>query len=189
MANKVSRKDLDWAADLEMLASAMGAGLSNGESIAVLSQRSSASWRGTFQLLNQKFEQRSNLSVALSETKQAVADLRFDLLAELMIAHNQLGGPGLVDSILRSAAGARLRAAAHEDVQARLRAVLAVTRLGVVSPWLMALLLSSRRENLDAFLTGSGPLILAIGATLTLVAWRMVVLIAKLPAPLRGLAN
>jgi tight adherence protein B len=187
--NKAVRKDLDWAADLEMLASAMGAGLSNSESISLLSQRSSDSWRGAFELLNQKFEQRSNISVALAETKHAVADFRFDLLAELMVANNQLGGSGLVDSISRSAAGARLRAAANEDVQTRLRAVLAVTRLGVASPWLMALLLSTRRENLDAFVTGSGPLVIAFGATLTLVAWRIVVVIAKLPAPLRGLAT
>jgi len=188
MRARNKRQDLDWAADLEMLASSIGCGLSNSEALRLLGQRSSPTWRSTFELLQNNYSRRENLALALVETKHTVADHRFDLLAELLVAHIQFGGAGLVDSLSRSAANSRAQSATEDDVKARLRSVLAITRLGVLAPWVMALLLSSRPENLSAFFNDSGPWVLACGGLLTMAAWRLVVLISRLPMATRGLA-
>jgi len=189
MRDRQKREDLDWASDLEMLASAIGSGLKNSEALQLLGQRSSHTWRSTFELLQNNYLRRENLALALVETKLMVADYRFDLLAELLVAHGQFGGAGLVESLTRFATNSRSQSATEDDVRSRLRSVLAITRLGVLAPWLMALLLSSRPENLSAFFTDSGPWVLVCGGLLTLAAWRLVVLISRLPIPTRGLAT
>ena len=188
MTKKLFQTDMDWASDLEMLGSAINAGLPIHDSIELVSKRGSSSWSWTFSLVHQKYESAGNLSVALSYAKTQVGDRRFDLLAEMLSANQQLGGAGIVDWISQSAVLCRRAATSIEESASRLRSVLGVARLGVLSPWIMCALLASRPENLASYLSGQGLLILAIGALLSGLAWVIALKIAKMPPATRGLA-
>jgi tight adherence protein B len=189
MSNKKLREDLDWASDLELFASALSSGLQIHDSLDLLAQRSSKSWRRAFQQISISLESLGSVSIALSEAKHRLADYRCDLFCELLIAHQQLGGGGLVEVITQAAEQARTRATANEDSASRIRSVLAVARLGVLSPWIMVAVLATRQDNLSAFETQSGLSVLAIGATITAYSWIVAKRLALMPPPYRGLAS
>lgn len=189
MANSKLREDLDWASDLELFASALSSGLQIHDSLNLLAQRSSKSWQRTFQQISTSLESLGSVSIALSEAKHRLADYRCDLFCELLIAHQQLGGGGLIEVITQAAEQARTRATATEESASRIRSVLAVARLGVLSPWIMAAVLASRPDNFSAFETQSGLSVLAIGAIVTAFSWVVVKRLAVMPPPYRGLAR
>jgi len=189
VTDKSFQKDMDWAADLEMLASGLAAGLAQAEAIQLVSQRGSPTWSLAFRAVAQKYVQLSNLSVALAESKNRVADFRFDLLAELLIANQQLGGGGLLTTLSQDAQEARLRATSNEDSMSRIRSVVSIAKLGVSSPWIMFILLATREENRQAYFSSTGWAVLAFGFALTLFAWLIIKRTARMPAVARGLAS
>ena len=57
----------------------------------------------------------------------------------------------------------------------------------IASPWLVLVLLATQRETLQAYDTPTGAVILATGAALSLVAYRLMVRIGRLPEDRRVL--
>ena len=187
MASKQARLDLDWAADIELLASALESGLLVADAIALLSSRASASWRAHFTQINDQLERDSTLQIALTEFKILASDARFDFLIELLLAHSQFGGKGLVDALNRVAQDHRNRASVRDDISSRIAAIVSVARLGAVSPWVMLGLLCTRSENLSYFASGMGPGVLACGAAVCGLAMVMIGKLSRLPSFSRGI--
>ena len=187
MPSKQARLDLDWAADLELLASALESGLLVPSCLHLLSTRASDSWRNHFEYVAKKLESESTLHVALTEFKIQASDSRFDFLIELLLAHVQFGGRGLVDALNRAAQDHRNRANVRDDVASRLSAIVSVARLGAASPWVMLALLCTRSENLLSYTTGFGPSILVFGVLVCVVAMIMINRMSRLPNYSRGL--
>lgn len=188
MASKQSRLDLDWAADLELLASALESGLLLPSAFSLLSERASKTWRGHFQNIASALENESSIQLSLTQFKAQAADPRFDFLLELLMSHSQFGGNKLVASLLRSAQEHRARATARDEVAGRISAIVSVARLGALAPWLMVALLCTRAENLDAYVTGFGPAVLALGAAICLLALGLIHRLSRLPEYKRGVA-
>ena len=53
-------------------------------------------------------------------------------------------------------------------------------RMAVAAPWLVLILLATQRETLQAYDTPTGTLILAIGAAVSLIAYRLMIRIGRL---------
>ena len=187
MASKQARLDLDWAADNELLASALESGLLAADAFKMLASRASASWRPHFAQISELLERDSTLQIALTEFKILVSDSRFDFLIELLLAHSHFGGKGLVDALNRVAQDHRNRATARDDISSRIAAIVSVARLGAVSPWVMLGLLCARSENLSAFTTGAGPVVLVFGAVVCGLAMTMIGRLSRLPSFSRGI--
>jgi tight adherence protein B len=185
--SKQARLDLDWAADLELLASALESGLLVPSCLHLLSTRASDSWRNHFEYVAKKLESESTLHVALTEFKIQASDSRFDFLIELLLAHVQFGGRGLVDALNRAAQDHRNRANVRDDVASRLSAIVSVARLGAASPWVMLALLCTRSENFVSYTTGLGPSILVFGFIVCASAMIMINRMSRLPNYSRGL--
>ncbi len=188
MASKQSRLDLDWAADLELLASALESGLLLPHALSLLSARASKSWRLHFQQISRELESESSIQLSLTQFKIFAADSRFDFLLELLMSHSQFGGRNLVATLMRAAQEHRARATARDEVAGRISAIVSVARLGALAPWLMVALLCTRAENLDAYATGFGPAVLALGAIVCLLALGLIHRLARLPEYTRGVA-
>ena len=60
-------------------------------------------------------------------------------------------------------------------------------RMAVAAPWLVLVLLATQRETLSAYDTPTGTLILAVGAGLSIAAYRFMVRIGRLPEDRRVL--
>jgi tight adherence protein B len=59
--------------------------------------------------------------------------------------------------------------------------------LAVAAPWIVLAMLSTRPDSLQAYSRPTGVLVLAVGAGLTLVAYRLMVRIGRLPEEARVL--
>jgi tight adherence protein B len=179
--------DLDWAADIELLASALESGLLVADAISLLSTRASASWRAHFSQISNQLERDSTLQITLTEFKHLASDARFDFLIELLLAHSHFGGKGLVDALNRVAQDHRNRATVRDDITSRIAAIVSVARLGAVAPWVMLGLLCTRSENLTAFASGMGLGVLALGAAVCGLAMVMIGKLSRLPSFSRGI--
>ncbi len=188
MASKLARLDLDWASDVEMLASALESGLLTANAIKLLATRASNSWRAHFAEMSRRLDEESTLQITFTEFKVQLADPRFDFLIELLLANAHFGGIGLVSALHRVAADHRNRAAVRDDVASRIAAIVSVARLGAASPWVMAALLCTRPENLQAYTTDLGPMVLTFGATICAASLALIQRLSKLPNHSRGLA-
>jgi tight adherence protein B len=65
--------------------------------------------------------------------------------------------------------------------------VINAARLAVAAPWLVLLLLGTQSETLRAYDTAGGSLLLAIGAAVCVVAYRVMLHIGRLPEEQRVL--
>ncbi len=61
-------------------------------------------------------------------------------------------------------------------------------RMAVAAPWLVLILLATQRETLQAYDTPTGTLILAVGAHLSLIAYRLMIRIGRLARGSAGAA-
>lgn len=53
--------------------------------------------------------------------------------------------------------------------------------MAVCAPWLVLILLATQQETLNAYDTPTGTFILIIGAVLSLIAYRLMIRIGRLP--------
>jgi tight adherence protein B len=60
-------------------------------------------------------------------------------------------------------------------------------RLAVAAPWVVLALLASRPEAVDAYNSPTGVVVLAVGAALSVVAYRVMVRVGRLPEETRVL--
>lgn len=189
MPSKQARLDLDWAADMELLASALEAGLLPSAAIELLANRCSQTWRSHFLRFSQLVHDESSLGLALTQFKVHAQDSRVDLLAELLIASVQFGSTGLIEALHRMAENCRQSATVRDDVMSRIVAIVSVARLGAAAPWVMVALLCTRSENFDSYLNGFGPSVLIFGATVCAAALAAIHMISRLPGQSRGIAT
>ena len=54
-------------------------------------------------------------------------------------------------------------------------------RLGVAAPWLLLLVLASRHETLVAYDSAAGTILILVGVVVTLVAYRTMIALGRLP--------
>ena len=80
-------------------------------------------------------------------------------------------------------ADARTRA----ELETRQGWIVNAARLAVAAPWAVLLLLGTRSDTLHAYDSGGGTLLLAIGAAVCVIAYRLMLRIGRLPQDRRVL--
>ena len=78
-------------------------------------------------------------------------------------------------------------AALRAEVVARQSWIRNAARLGVAAPWLLLLVLASRHETLVAYDSAAGAALILVGVAVTLVAYRAMVALGRLPEERRWL--
>ena len=175
------------AADIDLLASALSAGLSFAESVTLLAVRSSQVWRDCFAFLNKQVARHSSV-IALGRLKTEAKNSQIDRLVETLICHLQFGGFAIGAALADQSGQCRELARVLEEAHSRIRAVLMITRLGVLSPFVLLALLSAREENRAAFLSEQGLGVIAVGVMLVAFAYFVISRAARLHLAPRGLA-
>lgn len=188
MSDAWMQLERDFVSDLEMLASALSASLSITQALALMSARASESWRESFKFVYEKTEQ-LGLQAAITLAKREIKDHRFDLLLELLGVEARFGSTNLQTVLSNQAQRLRksfaVRILAHEKIQA----VKGVARIAISAPWLVLLVISSKPENLDAFMSLSGFGVLFMGFASCALAWMLMSRMARLPEPRRVLSS
>jgi tight adherence protein B len=170
-----------WPDVVDHLVSSVRAGMSLPDSIGALAELGPAATRGAFAAFDDDFRRTGNFGTCLDGLKSTLADPVADRILETLRMAREVGGTD-VTAVLRSLSGyLREDAALRAEVVARQSWIRNAARLGVAAPWLLLLVLASRPETLVAYDSGAGTALILCGVAVTLIAYRLMVGLGRLP--------
>ena len=120
--------------------------------------------------------------------KTALADPVADRIIETLRMARQVGGTKLGTVLRALASSVREEAALRAEVDARQSWVRAAAVLGVIAPWVVLVLLASRPEGARAYSSPEGILLVLGGAAVSVVAYRLMLRLGRLPEQARWFA-
>lgn len=170
-----------WPDVVDHLVASVRAGMSLPDSVAALAELGPSPTRAAFAEFEADYRRNGNFSLCLDRLKMALADPTADRILETLRMAREVGGSD-VTAVLRGLAGyLREDAALRAEVVARQSWIRNAARLGVAAPWLLLLVLASRPETLDAYDSTAGSMLIIVGVALTLVAYRAMIALGRLP--------
>lgn len=110
-----------------------------------------------------------------------------DRLVEALRIARDVGGTDLGRVLRTLSTFLREDARSRAELEARQSWTVNAARLAMAAPWAVLVLLASRGSTLQAYNTPGGALVLAIGAGASLLAYRMMLSIGRLPEEQRVL--
>jgi tight adherence protein B len=176
-----------WPEAIDNLASAVRAGMSLPEGLAALALRGPAELRPAFGRFGAAYRASGRFGECLDALKDDLADPVGDRVCETMRVARDVGGSDL-GTVLRTLSELlRSDARTRSELETRQGWVVNAARLAVAAPWLVLLLLGTQSSTLRAYDSARGSLLLAIGAAVCVVAYRIMLRIARLPEDQRVL--
>ncbi|OYX53186.1 MAG: type II secretion system protein F [Micrococcales bacterium 32-70-13] len=170
-----------WPDVVDHLLSGVRAGLSLPQAIAALADSAPEPVRGPFRTFRRDYLRTAQFTECLDALKASLADPVADRIVETLRMAREVGGTEL-PSVLRSLSHyLRADAAVRAEVDARQSWVRTAARLGVVAPWIVLLMLSTRPEAAAAYNTPGGAVLVIGGLLATLVAYRLMIALGRLP--------
>lgn len=170
-----------WPDIVDHLVAAVRSGIALPEAVAAFATVGPEATREQFARFGREYRSTGDFGAALDRLKADVADPVLDRIAETLKMAREVGGTELV-GVLRSLATAlREDAATRGELQARQTWVVNAARLGVAAPWLVLAMLVTRPEGREAYSTGLGTAVIAGAAGVTVVAYRVMIAVGRLP--------
>ena len=188
-ARRRQRELLDvWPEAVDNLASAVRAGLSLPEALSALGKRGPEPLRPHFDAFATDYQLTGRFGESLDRLKDRLADPVGDRVVEGLRVAREVGG-GELGGVLRNLSGfLRDDARTRSELESRQTWTVVGARLAVAAPWLVLLMLSFQREVISRFASTEGAVVLEVGGGLSLVAYRLMVRIGRLPVERRVLA-
>ena len=177
-----------WPDLVDHLVSALRAGRPLAESVGSLATVGAPETRQPFLLFEGEVQFSGAVSPALDALKDRLADPVADRIVETLRMAREVGGSELPTVLRHLAASLRVELAVRSEAEARQSWVVSAARLGVAAPWIVLLLLSSRAEAASAYNSPLGLAVLGIGLGVTIVAYRLMVALGRLPEERRWFA-
>jgi tight adherence protein B len=176
-----------WPEAIDHLASAVRAGLPLPEGLAALAVRGPAELRAPFGRFGAAYRASGRFGGCLDALKDDLADPIGDRVCETMRVAREVGGSDL-GTVLRTLSDLlRADARTRAELETRQGWVVNAARLAVAAPWAVLLLLGTQSATLSAYDSAGGTLLLAIGALVCAVAYRLMLHIGRLPEERRVL--
>lgn len=176
-----------WPEVVDNLTSGVRAGLSLPEALAAIGERGPEQLRHAFTAFGRDYRATGSFNDSLDRLKQTLADPVGDRICESLRVAREVGGTDLGRLLTTLSSFLREDARARAELMARQSWSVSAARMAVAAPWLVLVLLSTRRETLAAYDSAAGSVILAIGAVLSVVAYRLMLTIGRLPEDRRVL--
>lgn len=177
-----------WPDLVDHLVSSVRAGQSLGDAIAGLSELGPVELRPAFREFAGTVRATGTLAPALDDLKARLADPVADRIVETLRMAREVGGTELPSVLRALSASLRQDAAVRAEVEARQSWVVNAARLGVAAPWIVLLLLAGRPEAAAAYNSPGGLTLLGVGFAVTVVAYRIMMTVGRLPEERRWFA-
>jgi len=170
-----------WPEAVDNLASAVRAGMSLPEGLSALALRGPAPLRAPFARFGAAYRASGRFGECLDALKDDLADPVGDRVCETMRVARDVGGSDL-GTVLRALSELlRADARTRSELETRQGWVIDAARLAVAAPWIVLLLLGTQSTTLRAYNSTGGVALLAVGAAVCVVAYRIMLRIGKLP--------
>ena len=170
-----------WPEAVDNLASGVRAGLSLPEALSQLGVRGPEQLRAPFRHFGEDYRSTGRFAESLDRLKAALADPVGDRVVEALRMAREVGGTDLGRLLRTLSTFLREDARTRSELQTRQGWTVNAARLALCAPWVLLLLLSLQPETVRAYNTTGGALVLLLGGGTSLVAYRVMLRIAKLP--------
>ena len=170
-----------WPEAIDTLVSAVRAGMSLPEALASLGQRGPEAVRAEFTAFAIDYASTARFDACLNRLKDRFADPVADRIVEALRLAHETGGTNL--SLLLQALSRMLREdmRTRGELEARQSWTVNGAKVAVAVPWLILALLATRAEAATAYATTAGALVLAGGGVTSIVAYRLMLRLGRLP--------
>lgn len=183
-ARAARRRDANraiWPDVVDHLVASVRAGMSLPDSLGALAELGPAATRPAFAEFEADYRRGGNFALCIDRLKASLADPTADRILETLRMAREVGGSD-VTAVLRGLSGyLREDAALRAEVVARQSWIRNAARLGVAAPWLLLIVLASRRETLVAYDSAAGSVLIVVGVVVTLAAYRSMIALGRLP--------
>lgn len=176
-----------WPDVVDNIASAVRAGMALPEAVAQVGHRGPAMLRPAFAEFAQDYRLTGRFGDGLDLLKFRLADPVADRLIESLRLARDVGGSDLGQLLRTLSAFLRDDARTRAELEARQSWSVNAARLAVVAPWLVLGMLATRADALRAYAGPAGTLVLAVGLGVTVLAYRIMRRIGRLPVEERVL--
>jgi len=170
-----------WPDVVDHLVSAVRSGLALPDSVVTLAHSGPPITRAAFADFERDYRMTGGFADSLDRLKDRLADPVADRIIETLRMSREVGGNELTTVLRNLAAYLRQEAAIRSEIEARQSWIVNAARLGVAAPWIVLLLLSTRPEAAQAYNSSAGIAIIVIGLGLSVVAYRLMIGIGRLP--------
>jgi tight adherence protein B len=176
-----------WPEAIDHLVSGVRAGLSLPEAMAALAERGPQALREPFARFAAVYQATGRFGQGLDLLKAELADHTADRVVEALRVAREVGGSEL-GRILRTLSGfLRDEHRVRKELEARQTWVLVAARMSFATPWFVLLLLITKPETLAAYRGTAGTVVLAVGAAMATLGYRLMLWIGRLPSEERVL--
>jgi tight adherence protein B len=174
-----------WPDVCDLLVASVRAGLALPDAVASLQSSAPAPLRPAFAGFARDLAASGHFDASVERLKATLADPVADRILETLRMARQVGGTELVPVLRSLSSAVRADAAVRAEVEARQSWVRGAAVLGVIAPWVILVLLALRPEGSRAYSSPEGVVLIVAGAAVSVVAFRVMLRIGRLPEPRR----
>lgn len=170
-----------WPDALASLVAGVRAGVSLPECCASLAARGPADLRSGFAAFTSTYRATGSFHAGLERLKNELADPVADrVVVALMLAH-EVGGSDLVRVLRALGDFVRENLRVRKEIQARWSWTVTAARVAAAAPWIVLLMMSARPEAAAAYNSATGAWVVAVGALVTVIGYKLMLRAARLP--------
>ncbi|NVM97461.1 type II secretion system F family protein [Arthrobacter sp. SDTb3-6] len=176
-----------WPDVVDHLRSAIRAGLPLPEALIQLGSKGPMELRGEFAGFGADYRSSGQFEAALERLKDRLADPVADRIMEALRLTRDVGGTDLGRLLGTLSEFLRDHARTRSELEARQSWTVNAARLAVAAPWIVLVLMATRPEAIAAYNSAAGWLVLGGGLLVSVVCYRLMLRIGKLPGERRVL--
>lgn len=170
-----------WPEVIDHLISGIQSGLSISETLTGLSWRGPLVLRDNFTEFGKSMKTDGDFNSALQRLKEECGQHGSDQIFEAISISKSLGGNELLNILRTVGTFLRQDLALRREIEVKHGWIKNSAHLSAAAPWLLLLLLSSQPSTAQAFSTPTGLLILITGVAMTVIAYRWMDRLGRLP--------
>lgn len=170
-----------WPEVVDHLASGVRAGLALPEAVAQLADRGPLALRDPFRAFAEDYRATGRFGDCLDDLKTRLADPVADRLVEALRITRDVGGTDLGRLLRTLALFLREDARTRGELEARQSWTVNAARLAVAAPWIVLALIGTRPEAAQAYNSVTGAIVLVTGAGASVIAYRLMIRLGRLP--------
>jgi tight adherence protein B len=176
-----------WPEVVDNLASAVRAGMALPEAVSALEVRGPEPLRPAFGRFAADYRATGRFSDCLGRLKSDLADPVGDRVCESLRLARDVGGTDLGRLLRTLSTFLREDARTRAELETRQDWTVNAARLAVAAPWIVLLLLATQSTTLAAFDRPAGRALLLLGGVVSVLAYRLMLRIGRLPEEKRVL--
>lgn len=170
-----------WPEAVDHINSAIRAGLSLPEALVQLSSKGPEELRPAFTEFSLDYQASGDFASCLDRLKVRLADPVGDRIVEALRITRDVGGTDLGGLLRTLSAFLREDARTRAELEARQSWTVNAARLALAAPWIVLGLMATRPQAAQAYDSTTGLVLVTVGAVLSLIAYRVMLAIARLP--------